>query len=220
MCTGDVEMNVWIRLRLAGLIASAQRSMSLKAARERPQITAFLDRCAISCTAAKSPSDAIGKPASMMSTPMSSSSSATSSFSSCVMVAPGHCSPSRKVVSNMTTRSFSDFVWVVMEIVLLVKRATLGALWVLRQIPRVPRRICPAGPQGRIRRRSVPRMREAAEPAYPAVRPIARIFLRVDMECSLVSSVNLTGLGKARVNRPAFSGKRRPKSSVPATATV
>ena len=57
-------------------------------------------------------------------------------------------------------------------------------------------------------------MREAAEPAYPAVRPIARIFLRVDMECSLVSSVNLT------VNRPAFSGKRRPKSSVPATATV
>jgi hypothetical protein len=37
-------------------------------------------------------------------------------------------------------------------------------------------------------------MREAAEPAYPAVRPIARIFLRVDMECSLISSVNLTGL--------------------------
>jgi hypothetical protein len=63
-------------------------------------------------------------------------------------------------------------------------------------------------------------MREAAEPAYPAVRPIARIFLRVDMECSLVSSVNLTGQGKARVNPPAFSGKRRPKSSVPATATV
>ena len=38
---------------------------------------------------AKSPSEAIGKPASMMSTPMSSSSSATSSFSSWVMVAPG-----------------------------------------------------------------------------------------------------------------------------------
>ncbi len=56
-------------------------------------------------------------------------------------------------------------------------------------------------------------MRDAAEPAYPAVRPIARIFLRVDMECSLISSVNLTGLGKARVNRPAFSGKRQSKSS-------
>jgi len=37
-------------------------------------------------------------------------------------------------------------------------------------------------------------MREAAEPAFAAVRPIARIFLRVDMECSLISSVNLTGL--------------------------
>ncbi len=98
-----------MRWRLAGLIASAQRSMSLKPARESPQTTAFLVRLAISWTAAKSPSDAIGKPASMMSTPISSSSSATSSFSSCVMVAPGHCSPSRKVVSKMTTRSFSDF---------------------------------------------------------------------------------------------------------------
>src|SRR5262249_18562314 len=95
----------------------------------------------------------------------------------------------------------------------------LGALWVLRQIPRVPRHICPVGPQGRIRRRSVPRMREAADPD-PAVRPIARIFLRVDMECSLISSVNLTGLGNARVNRPAFSGKGQSKSSAPVTATV
>ena len=99
-----------MRLRFAGLIASAQRSMSLSAARESPQITAFLERCAISWTAAKSPSEAIGKPASMMSTPIVSSSSATSSFSSWVMVAPGHCSPSRKVVSKMTTRSFSDWV--------------------------------------------------------------------------------------------------------------
>jgi hypothetical protein len=63
-------------------------------------------------------------------------------------------------------------------------------------------------------------MREAAEPAFAAVRPIARIFLRVDMECSLISSVNLTGLGKARANRPAFSGKGQSKSSAPVTATV
>ena len=63
-------------------------------------------------------------------------------------------------------------------------------------------------------------MREAVEPARRAVRPIARIFQRVDMECSLISSVNLTGLGKARVNRPAFSGKGQSKSSAPATATV
>ena len=109
MCTGEVDRKVWMRLRAAGLIASAQRSMSLGAARDRPQITAFLVRLAISWTAAKSPSEAIGKPASMMSTPMVSSSSATSSFSSWVMVAPGHCSPSRKVVSKMTTRSLSDW---------------------------------------------------------------------------------------------------------------
>jgi hypothetical protein len=29
-------------------------------------------------------------------------------------VAPGHCSPSRKVVSNITTRSLSDLFTVVM----------------------------------------------------------------------------------------------------------
>ena len=36
MCTGEVDRKVWMRLRLAGLIASAQRSMSLKAARDEP----------------------------------------------------------------------------------------------------------------------------------------------------------------------------------------
>src|SRR5262249_10264396 len=82
----------------------------LNAARASPQTTEFLVRWAISCTAAKSPSEAIGKPASMMSTPIWSSTSATSSFSSWVMVAPGHCSPSRNLVSKMTTRSFSDGV--------------------------------------------------------------------------------------------------------------
>src|SRR5579859_2085440 len=107
MCTGEVDRKVWMRRRSAGLIASAQQSMSLKLARESPQITAFLVRLAISLTAAKSPSEAIGNPASITSTPMVSSSSATSSFSSCVMVAPGHCSPSRKVVSKMRTRSAS-----------------------------------------------------------------------------------------------------------------
>ena len=70
MCTGEVDRKVWMRLRLAGLIASAQRSMSLKAARESPQMTALFARLAISCTAAKSPSDATGKPASMTSTPI------------------------------------------------------------------------------------------------------------------------------------------------------
>ena len=49
-------------------------------------------------------------------------------------------------------------------------------------------------------------MREAAAPALPAVRPIARISWREDMVIgplgsSLVSPVNLTDSGKARVNR-------------------
>src|ERR1700674_1599876 len=126
MCTGEVDRNVWMRLRLAGLIASAQRSMSFGEARERPQMTAFFERLAISLPAAKTPSEAIGKPASIMSTPMVSSSSATSSFSSWVMVAPGHCSPSRSVVSKMTTRSLSDWVWLAIGLFLLVECAIQG----------------------------------------------------------------------------------------------
>ena len=59
-------------------------------------------------------------------------------------------------------------------------------------------------------------MREAAAPASPAVRSIAQISWRVDMVpgTSLVSPVNLTDPGKARVNRrAACSGNRRRKSS-------
>lgn len=46
-------------------------------------------------------------------------------------------------------------------------------------------------------------MREAAAPALPAVRSIAQISWRVDIVpgSSLVSPVNLTDSGKARVNR-------------------
>ena len=64
----------------------------------------------ISSTDSKSPLEAIGKPASMTSTPISSRSSATCIFSGSVMEAPGDCSPSRKVVSKMMTRSFSEGV--------------------------------------------------------------------------------------------------------------
>ena len=60
MCTGEVDRKVWMRPRSAGLIASAQRSMSLCAARDKPQITEFFERLAISCTASKSPSEANG----------------------------------------------------------------------------------------------------------------------------------------------------------------
>ncbi len=94
-------MKVWMRGRLAPFTASPARSMSFSPARDSPHTTDRLMRLAISDTAAKSPSDAIGKPASMISTPIWSRKSATSSFSSKVMVAPGHCSPSLSVVSKM-----------------------------------------------------------------------------------------------------------------------
>ena len=104
MCRGEVETNVWMRGRTAWRTASAQRSISLNAARARPATEARLTLLAMAETASKSPSDAMGKPASMTSTPSASSRSATSSFSSKVMVAPGDCSPSRRVVSKMMTR--------------------------------------------------------------------------------------------------------------------
>src|SRR5271168_4421782 len=57
--------------------------------------------------AAKSPSEAIAKPASRMSTPRSSRAWAMLSFSWVVMLQPGDCSPSRRVVSKIRTRLLS-----------------------------------------------------------------------------------------------------------------
>ncbi len=110
---GEVDTKVWIRARLAWRTASPARAMSAGMARARPAMVARLVRRAISETASKSPFDAMGNPASMMSTPIVSSSSATASFSSKVMVAPGHCSPSRSVVSKIRIRSRAEAVLVV-----------------------------------------------------------------------------------------------------------
>ncbi len=106
-------MKVWMRGRFACFTASQQRSMSPMLARASPQITALLAWPAIFETASKSPSDAMGNPASMMSTPISSSSAAIWSFSASVMVAPGDCSPSRRVVSKIRTRSCPDVMSVI-----------------------------------------------------------------------------------------------------------
>ena len=51
--------------------------------------------------------EAAGNPASMISTPSSTRASAISSFSASVIVAPGDCSPSRRVVSKIRIRRFS-----------------------------------------------------------------------------------------------------------------
>ena len=61
MCSGEVAITVWTRPRLANFTASAQRSMSFGLARDRPAMTEFLERRAISLTAWKSPSEVIGK---------------------------------------------------------------------------------------------------------------------------------------------------------------
>ena len=104
-CCGLVEMKVWMRPRLAGLMASAQRSMSATPARARPQTVLSVTIWAILRTASKSPLEAIGKPASITSTRMSSRILASSSFSSSDIEAPGDCSPSRMVVSKTMTWS-------------------------------------------------------------------------------------------------------------------
>ena len=102
-----------MRGRAAGFSASAARSISFSPARARPATTEFFTRLAISCTASKSPLEAIGKPASITSTPISSSRVAICSFSSRFIEAPGDCSPSRRVVSKMMTRFLSLAVLVV-----------------------------------------------------------------------------------------------------------
>src|SRR5216684_698782 len=58
-------------------------------------------------TASASFGEAIGKPASMMSTPSASSARASASFSSTCSEKPGPCSPSRRVVSKIRIRSIA-----------------------------------------------------------------------------------------------------------------
>ena len=85
-------------------MASQARSMSRSLHRARPQTDEPVTSAAMARTASKSPTEAIGNPASMTSTPSAASARATSIFSAMFMLAPGDCSPSRKVVSKIRTR--------------------------------------------------------------------------------------------------------------------
>src|SRR5262245_54427425 len=100
-----VPRNVWIRGLAAPSNACQQRSMSSGTARASPAIVTLRISAEIFLTASKSPSDAIGNPASMMSTCSRSSWRASLSFSSTFMLKPGACSPSLKVVSKIAIRS-------------------------------------------------------------------------------------------------------------------
>src|SRR5579863_3927073 len=106
----EVARNTWITGFSASLTASQQASMSLTAARASPATATPFTWRAISLTAARSPGDAAGKPASIMSTLRRTSFSATWSFSSVVIVAPGDCSPSRKVVSKIRMTAGSAMI--------------------------------------------------------------------------------------------------------------
>ena len=102
-----VEMNVWMRGRSESLMAFQAASTSCALARARPQITGPCTSRAMAWTASKSPGEEIGKPASITSTPSRASWCAISSFSCLFSEIPGDCSPSRRVVSKIFTRSFS-----------------------------------------------------------------------------------------------------------------
>src|SRR4051794_19509105 len=84
--------------------------MSAAWARASPVMIGPSTSRAIVRTASKSPGEAAGKPASITSTPRRASWCAISSFSPGLSEMPGDCSPSRRVVSKMMTRSFMAFL--------------------------------------------------------------------------------------------------------------
>ena len=106
-----VAIKVWIRGLFAYFTASHAVLISFLLHLASPQITgicpfsstALPTSFAIIFTASRSSFDAAGNPASIISTPSFASWRAMSSFSLLVMVAPGDCSPSRRVVSKMRT---------------------------------------------------------------------------------------------------------------------
>src|SRR4030081_3843610 len=98
----EEERNVWMRFSLAGSTARAADSISIGLARASAAIRTPFASAAMVRTDSKSPAEAMGKPASMMSTPSLASWCAKRNFSALCMVQPGDCSPSRRVVSKKT----------------------------------------------------------------------------------------------------------------------
>jgi hypothetical protein len=80
------------------------------------QITGRRTSRDICCTASASAGDAMGKPASMMSTPSASSARASVSLASTSREKPGACSPSRRVVSKIMTRAESLLILLVVTV--------------------------------------------------------------------------------------------------------
>ena len=104
-CTLEVDKKTWMRGDSAFSKAFAVASISFSSARERPAMVTPRISSAICLTDSKSPGEATGKPASITSTLSRASCLAISSFSLIFKLAPGHCSPSLKVVSKMMSFS-------------------------------------------------------------------------------------------------------------------
>src|SRR5712691_6873210 len=100
----DVATKVWILGWAAPRRASAARRTSCSEVRHKAATVTWRHSAATALTAAKSPSEAIGNPASMTSTPNDWSFRAMCTFSFRFIEQPGDCSPSRKVVSKILTR--------------------------------------------------------------------------------------------------------------------
>ena len=96
-------MKVWILNLGADFNASWHASISFLLALDNPHGIEFFKILLIAVTASKSPGEAIGKPASITSIPNSSKILAIWIFYSRLIDAPGDCSPSRIVVSNIIT---------------------------------------------------------------------------------------------------------------------
>ena len=103
MWMSEVERKIWMRGSAASFNASQALSIPFSLAWDSAQIEAPRTSRAMVRTASKSPLELMGKPASMTSTPSRSSCLAISSFSSTVMAVPAACSPSRSVVSKIST---------------------------------------------------------------------------------------------------------------------
>src|ERR1035437_930145 len=101
----EVAMNVWMRGLSAPSRAAAARSMSASTERASAAMTGRRTSRATARTELKSSSEAIGKPASITSTPRASSFRARRTFSASHIEKPGACSPSRSVVSKIVMRA-------------------------------------------------------------------------------------------------------------------
>src|SRR5918997_911205 len=104
MCRALVPTKVWMRGLCDHCTASHARTMSCSWMRARPVILGPLTSEAMRLPDSKSPWEVMGNPASITSTFRRASWRAISTFSSTDKEMPGDCSPSRKVVSKISTR--------------------------------------------------------------------------------------------------------------------